>query len=564
VPDATGDPRRGRRWWHLSRTGLLFGAGYFLISTSPSLLPRTWYYQGLISGLCAAVGYALGVLVAWAVRAVARLIDLRVQVSGEARHWIRVAAPLFGAVAVIGITVANVRSQARTAAVVRLAPLDPFDWALALALATAIAVLLLLIARGLRGMTHGLAEAAERVLPKAVASMIAVVVVATTTAWVTDSVLFHRGLDVFTAVAAKVNAETPSNRPAPRSPLLSGGPGSYETYQSLGYQGQMFVTSAPTAQEISSATGRDALDPIRVYAGRTDNRSIEDVADAVVRELRRTGAFERRVLAVITTTGTGWVDDWSAQSIEYLSNGDSAIAAMQYSFLPSALAILTDRNTPSEAGRALFDRVYAVWRTLPQGHRPQLVVGGESLGSYGGQAAFRDAADMLARAQGGVWVGTPSFTHIAAELTAERNEGSPEIVPVVDDGRHFRFAASGDQLTHDYYGRPYGAWDFPRFVYAQHPSDPVVWWNPALLGEQPDWLREQRGRDVNPDVTWIPFATFWQLTTDMAVGHDPPDGFGHRYGAELVPAWGSVLGGSPTDDYSRLVAGIEKTVNRVA
>jgi uncharacterized membrane protein len=326
----------------------------------------------------------------------------------------------------------------------------------------------------------------------------------------------------------------------------------------------MFVTSAPTAQEISSATGRDALDPIRVYAGRTDNRSIEDVADAVVRELRRTGAFERRVLAVITTTGTGWVDDWSAQSIEYLSNGDSAIAAMQYSFLPSALAILTDRDTPSEAGRALFDRVYAVWRTLPQGHRPQLVVGGESLGSYGGQAAFRDAADMLARAQGGVWVGTPSFTHIAAELTAERNEGSPEIVPDVDDGRHFRFAASGDQLTHDYYGRPYGPWDFPRFVYAQHPSDPVVWWNPALLGEQPDWLREQRGRDVNPDVTWIPFATFWQLTTDMAVGHDPPDGFGHRYGAELVPAWGSVLGGSPTDDYSRLVAGIEKTVNRVA
>jgi uncharacterized membrane protein len=564
VPDAIRDLRLGRRWWHLSRTGLLFGAAYFLISMSPSLLPRTWYYQGLISGLCASVGYALGVLVAWVVRSVARLIDLHVQVSGEARHWIRVAAPVFGAVAVIGITVANVRSQARTAAVVRLEPLDPLDWALALALAAAIAVLFLLIARGLRGMTHGLAEAAGHVVPKTVASMIAVVVVATATAWVTDSVLLHRGLDAFAAVAAKVNAEAPSNRAAPRSPFVSGGPGSYESYASLGYQGQMFVTSAPTPQEISSATGRDAIEPIRVYAGRTGDRTIDDVADAVVRELRRTGAFDRKVLAVITTTGTGWVDDWSAQSIEYLSNGDSAIAAMQYSFLPSALAILTDRDTPRAAGTALFDKVYAVWKTLPEGHRPQLVVGGESLGSYGGQGAFRDEADMLARAQGGVWVGTPSFTGIAASLTARRNEGSPEIVPVVDDGLHVRFAASGDQLTHDYYGRPYGAWDFPRFVYAQHPSDPVVWWNPALLGEQPDWLREPRGRDVNPDVTWIPFATFWQLTTDMAVGHDPPDGFGHRYGAELVPAWGSVLGGSPTDDYTRLIAGIEKTVNRVA
>ena len=284
----------------------------------------------------------------------------------------------------------------------------------------------------------------------------------------------------------------------------------------------------------------------------------------MVAELKRTNAFQPRVLAIFTTTGTGWVDDWSAQSVEYLSNGDSAIAAMQYSYLPSAMSMMTDRDTPREAGKALFDKVYAVWRTLPADDRPQLVVGGESLGAYGGQAAFANADDMMARSQGGVWVGTPSFTDIWGSLTARRNEGSPEIVPVVDAGLHIRFAASGDQLTHDYYGRDYGTWDFPRFVYAQHASDPVVWWNPALLGAEPDWLREPRGHDVNPDVTWIPFVTFWQLTTDMAVGHDPPDGYGHRYGPELVPAWGSVLGGSPTDDYSKLVAGIEKTVNRVA
>ena len=553
MPDATRLRIHGsgdRRWWHLSRTGLLFGAAYFLTSMAPSLLPRTWYYQGLISGLCAAVGYGLGVFVAWLVRTVARLVDLRVTVSGEARHWLVVAGPVFGGVAVLGLTVANVRSQARTAAVVGLTPLTPLDWALALALATLVAVLFLGLARGLRGATHGLAEAAGHVLPKTIASVIAVVVVALATAWVSDSVVFHRGMQAFAAIAAQVNSHPPSGRSAPTSALLSGGPGSRESYDSLGYQGQMFVTSAPTPAEISAATGRPAMAPIRVYAGRTPDRSVADVADAVVAELERTQAFKRRVLAVITTTGTGWVDDWSAQSIEYLTGGDSAIAAMQYSYLPSAMSMMTDRDTPREAGKALFDKVYAVWRSLPKDARPQLVVGGESLGSYGGQAAFADASDMLARAQGGVWVGTPSFTDIAASLTARRNPGSPAIVPVVDDGLHIRFAANGGQLTHDYDGRDYGTWDFPRFVYAQHPSDPVVWWNPALLGAEPDWLREPRGRDVNPDVTWIPFVTFWQLTTDMAVGHDPPDGYGHRYGPELVPAWGSVLGGSPTDDYS--------------
>jgi uncharacterized membrane protein len=552
----------GRPWWHLSRTGLLLGAAYFLTSMAPSLLPRTWYYQGLISGLCAVAGYGLGVVVAWVVRQVARLIDLRVTVSGEARHWLLVAAPVFGAVAVLGLTVANARSQARTAAVVRLAPLDPVDWVLALGLAALIAVLFLAVARGLRGATHQLAGAAGQVLPQTSATVVAVLVVVLATAWVTDSVVFHRGLQAFAGVAAQVNT-SPTGRAAPTSPLRSGGPGSLVRWDGLGYQGQMFVTSAPTPAQITAATDRDAIEPIRVYSGRAPEQTVSEVADAVVAELMRTNAFDRRVLAVFTTTGTGWVDDWSAQSVEYLTNGDSAIAAMQYSYLPSAMSMITDRDTPREAGKALFDKVYAVWRALPVDDRPQLVVGGESLGAYGGHAAFRDADDMLARAQGGVWAGTPSFTDIAASLTARRNEGSPEIVPVVDAGLHIRFAASGDQLTHDYYGRDYGTWDFPRFVYAQHPSDPVVWWNPALLGAEPDWLREPRGRDVNPDVTWIPFVTFWQLTTDMAAGHDPPDGYGHRYGPELVPAWGSVLGGSPTDDYSRVVAGIEETVSRV-
>src|SRR3954463_9768954 len=119
-PDLRIEPAPTRAWWHLSRTGLLFGAAYFLTSMAPSLLPRTWYYQGLVSGLCAAAGYALGVLVAWVVRGVARLVDLHVLVSGSARRGLLLAAPVVGAVVVLYLTVANVRSQARTAAVVRL------------------------------------------------------------------------------------------------------------------------------------------------------------------------------------------------------------------------------------------------------------------------------------------------------------------------------------------------------------------------------------------------------------------------------------------------------------
>ncbi len=237
---------------------------------------------------------------------------------------------------------------------------------------------------------------------------------------------------------------------------------------------------------------------------------------------------------------------------------------MQYSYLPSAMSMMTDRDTPREAGKALFDKVYAVWRTLPADDRPQLVVGGESLGSYGGQAAFASADDMLARAQGGVWVGTPSFTEIWQSLTARRNEGSPEIVPVVDAGLHIRFAANSDQLT-----TTRTAADSARGT-SRATSTPSTRPIPSCGGTRPCSAPSRTGcasraaPTSTPTSRGSPFVTFWQLTTDMAVGHDPPDGYGHRYGPELVPAWGSVLGGSPTDDYSKLVAGIEETVDRVA
>ena len=73
---------------------------------------------------------------------------------------------------------------------------------------------------------------------------------------------------------------------------------------------------------------------------------------------------------------------------------------MQYSFLPSPLAFIADRETPMIAGRALFNAVYAKWIDLPVETRPELVVFGESLGSYGGQAAFAGAQDMMTRVDG--------------------------------------------------------------------------------------------------------------------------------------------------------------------
>ncbi len=49
---------------HLDFVGVAFGALFFCLSLTPSLLPRDWLFQGLIGGLNAAIGYGIGVFLA--------------------------------------------------------------------------------------------------------------------------------------------------------------------------------------------------------------------------------------------------------------------------------------------------------------------------------------------------------------------------------------------------------------------------------------------------------------------------------------------------------------------
>jgi uncharacterized membrane protein len=161
----------------------------------------------------------------------------------------------------------------------------------------------------------------------------------------------------------------------------------------------------------------------------------------VVEELRRTGAFSRRVLGVVTTTGTGWVDEGAVDPLEYMYDGDTALAAMQYSYLPSWISFLADRQKAKQAGRELFDQVHAVWSRLPERRRPKLLVFGESLGSFGGEAAFAGIDDLRHRTDGVLWVGPTSSNALWEELVRRRDPGTPYVLPTYRHGATVRFAA---------------------------------------------------------------------------------------------------------------------------
>ena len=54
-----------RYWYSFSTTGLLIGTLFFAASLTPTLIPRTYVTQGVLSGLSAAAGYGIGFFLRW-------------------------------------------------------------------------------------------------------------------------------------------------------------------------------------------------------------------------------------------------------------------------------------------------------------------------------------------------------------------------------------------------------------------------------------------------------------------------------------------------------------------
>jgi uncharacterized membrane protein len=98
--DRGRDP--ARRGW-LLRPPTLAGAAVALLfwwwSLDPSMLPRSWYAQGAVSGLSAAIGYLLGTLIGAGVRWVLRRLGR--EPTPGARRRARLALGVAGAVVVV-------------------------------------------------------------------------------------------------------------------------------------------------------------------------------------------------------------------------------------------------------------------------------------------------------------------------------------------------------------------------------------------------------------------------------------------------------------------------------
>ena len=547
VPQPSAEPGKARKLLAVTLPGCWGALLGGCLSFTPSLLPRDGIIQGLVWGITAAIGYGLGVLAAWIWRAFAdrdarqprrrswtvfliSAATLVVVSFGLGQYWQHEIRTL------MGVTDYNI-------AFVVLCPL----------IAALIVWLILLIGRGLRGLYRWAAKALHRWIGQRAARAVAWILVAGLTYLVVTGLLLQGLVNAANEAFSVRNTTTPAGVDQPATSVRSGGPGSLVPWDTLGRQGRIFIGQGPSTGAIEKVTHHPAMEPVRAYAGLASATDVQSRAALAVRDLEREGGFRRKNLLVVTTTGSGWVDPALVDSFEYLSGGDAAAVSIQYSYLPSWISYLVDQSKAREAGAALFNAVYTRWSQLPSGHRPRLFVAGESLGSFGGEAAFSGEYG-LSLTTGTLFAGPPNFNTLFREFSDHRDAGSLEVQPVFQDGQVVRFA---DDPTTGIppKGQP---WKGSRVLYMMHPSDPVVWWSPHLIFSEPGWISQPPGRDVLAGMFWMPLVTFWQVSADLPFAQGVPAGHGHHYTAEYVDGWNAVM--RPSGITSQDLAGLRKII----
>nr|WP_051111451.1 alpha/beta-hydrolase family protein [Mycobacterium sp. 141] len=533
TPDAQPVATDKPVWWqrHYTFFGTAVGLAFLWLSMTPSLLPRGPLFQGLVSGAAGAIGYGLGVFGVWLVRFM-RSADT----SPRAPRWAWVSLVVVGIVGQILMIVYFHVWQDEVRDFMGVPRLTFWDHPLTAVLSVVLLFMFVEIGQLIGRLVRFLVRQLNRFAPPRVSAVAVVVLLLAFNIALLNGVVVRFTMEKINSTFSAINNEDDPDFAAPTSKLRSGGPGSLAKWETLGHQGRVFVSGGPSVEKLSEFNGKPAMEPIRAYAGLHSAEGIRATAALAAQELLRTGGLDRKVVAVATTTGTGWINDAEAAALEYMYNGDSAIVSMQYSFLPSWISFLVDKENARQAGQALFEAVDELVKQRPEGKRPKLVVFGESLGSFGGEAPFLSLNNLIARTDGALFSG-PTFNNtIWTDLTRNRDAGSPEWLPIYEKGEYVRFSARPENLD-----RPADPWHTPRTVYLQHASDPIAWWNPDLLFSEPDWLKEPRGYDVSGRMQWIPVVTFLQVSADMAVAVNVPDGHGHVYIKDVANAWAKIL-----------------------
>jgi uncharacterized membrane protein len=518
-------------WWLPSFTGLFLGFLFFILTFTPSLVPRPPLFQGLLGGVAFFIGYTIGHggVLSW------RYLEL----PEIPRLWWRAANIVLAVACVISAAVYIPQAAAwqdEVRARMGMPPMETANLMQVVLVAVVVAAFLMLLTRLVVSGIRAASVIVYRWVPRRIAALLGAVIFAVLLVTVVNGTLVSATISAIDRAQALVDVTDPPGATVPTVATRSGGPGSKIAWQDLGRAGKQFVTEGPRKEDIEAFIGRPALGPIRVYAGLRTAGSPEAQAERALADLIRMGAFSRSILVIATPTGTGWVDNNGIAPLEYMHDGDVATVAVQYSYLQSPLSLVLEPGRSQKSAAAVFRVIYRYWKSLPKDSRPKLYLFGLSLGSLGSEASPPVYAWLGDSFDGAVWAGPPFRNRIWRAIQRDRNEGSPPWRPTFENGSNFRVIGHGDSA------RDASAdWGRVRIVYIAYPSDAIAFFEESMFYRQPEWMAPPRGEDVSPLLQWFPIVTALQVGVDMMFAAGVPPGHGHDYAAgDYMEAWTAV------------------------
>jgi uncharacterized membrane protein len=317
---------------------------------------------------------------------------------------------------------------------------------------------------------------------------------------------------------------------SPKTRLSSGGKGSAVNWQALTIQGRRHIGSKLSSAHIADVMKESALEPIRIFVGLDSASSEEERVALALHELDRTQAFSRSHIVVVSPTGTGYINYVMSESIEYMTRGDVASVAIQYSKRPSPMSL--DRvDEGFRQYRMLLNGIKRKLDTLPAKKRPKIILFGESLGAWTSQNAFinegTDGLQYLA-IDSALWIGTPAGSKWKKQvLSGKMLNVESSLVGSFDNINDTKKLRASERSR-------------IRYVLLTHHNDPIPQFSLDLLLKQPEWIDDpnKRPAEMQGKLAYRTPTLFVQMLFGMKNALRPVPGkfvaSGHDYRADLA------------------------------
>jgi uncharacterized membrane protein len=239
--------RLGRYFSSYNFLGTVIGALFVYLGFLPTLLPRGWVLQGVLSAVLFTIGYSIGLIISHFYRRFKNK-----EIATSKKQQLRKYTFIVLAILYIVALVVGFHWQQDVRALVNQPPEYSFSVIGTTLVALLIIAFILLVARSIRSLYGWLKRLINRHVPKPIAYTAAWVITVLLVIGILNGVIISGVMGLLNQGYSVKNGTTDEGIVQPSDMHLSGSPKSLIKWDTLGRQGRSFIGRVPSTNQLSS------------------------------------------------------------------------------------------------------------------------------------------------------------------------------------------------------------------------------------------------------------------------------------------------------------------------